>query len=73
MRSLDESCSLGLPTSFLETTRVLNVPIQSLDCVRLIAFSIGALPQVVKLCAMRGIVRTQICALLFLGSLFMVI
>ncbi|KAG7008016.1 hypothetical protein G7Y79_00007g021410 [Physcia stellaris] len=46
--------------------------LQEMKAVRLIVFSFGALPQVVKLCAMRGIVRTQICALLFLGS-FMVI
>ena len=46
--------------------------LQEMKTARLIVFSIGALPQVVKLCAMRGIVRTQICALLFLGS-FMVI
>ena len=39
---------------------------------RLIVFVIGALPQLIKLYAMRGILGTQFCASLFLGSFLII-
>ena len=72
MRSLDEATRsvaddlFGNDESLERPNKITRL--QEMKAVRLILFCLGALPQVVKLCAMRGIVRTQICALLFLGS-----
>ena len=46
--------------------------LQEIKTVRLIVFFIGALPQVIKLYAMRGILGTQICASLFFGSFLII-
>ena len=46
--------------------------LQEIRAVRLIVFFIGALPQVIKLYAMKGVPGTQICASLFFGSFLII-
>ena len=46
--------------------------LQEIRSVRLIVFVFGALPQIIKLYAMRGILCTQICASLFFGSFLII-
>lgn len=72
MRSLDNAAR-SVADDLFENDESLERPdtitrLQESKAIRLIVFVFGALPQAVKLWAMRGIVRTQICALLFLGS-----
>ena len=46
--------------------------LQEIKSVRLIVFVFGALPQIIKLYAMTGVLRTQICASLFFGSFLII-
>ena len=46
--------------------------LQENKVIRLIVFVIGALPQLIKLYAMKGILGTQVCVSLFLGSFLII-
>ena len=46
--------------------------LQEIKSVRLIVFVFGALPQIIKLYAMSGVLGTQICASLFFGSFLII-
>lgn len=72
LESLDAAASLTAKELFEDVKSQERpsglVQLQEIKVVRLTVFVLGAIPQIIKLYAMSGVVGTQLCASMYLGS-----